>query len=288
MEKINIKCRTWYKGVFPSPIKLEIPGWAGIENSHSSGDQPQPWHCPPFVDGSTYGLELLYPFETECWIKNVDGKIIFEGDFDKEIKECKDTDLPKTIKLPPFSCFAPGYFGMTSALDIKVPDGYILRTEPHPAFYTDSTGTFPCCLPGHIQTSWWPKFFFVVFKNPPVGGKVVFKKNRPYGQVLVLPRKVSYSIEKMDDQESNERNAMTFSIDHNSAKIEKKAWTDNKGNGFSDRYRQLSGYCSKYGCGEVKKMLLSLLPAPKITQVNKQEHPRTEHKKCPIFRIKKK
>lgn len=63
MTKIDVLWRTRHKGLPPRPIKLQIPGWAGHDLNHGDGATPQPWHCPPFVDGSTYGLELLYPFD---------------------------------------------------------------------------------------------------------------------------------------------------------------------------------------------------------------------------------
>lgn len=256
--------------MFPSPIKLEIPGWAGSENKHTDGDKPQPWHCPPFVEGSTYGLELIYPFDTECHVKNINGQIVFEGDFSEEQK------LVPATKLPPFLSFAPGHFGMTSALDIKVPEQYVLRTEPHPSFFTDQTGTFPCCITGHIQTYWWPKFFFVVFKNPPVGGEVIFKKNTPYGQIIVVPKKPNYVVEAMTKEETAERSIMDYAIDNNISKIAKNSWRDHKGNPFSDKYKQLSSLFTKEGYEGVKSFLTSLYSK------------RIERKKCPLFIRKKK
>ena len=53
---------------------------------------------------------------------------------------------PQGVHLPPFACFADGHFGMTSCLDIQVPDGYVLRMESHPRFYTDTTNTVPCVV----------------------------------------------------------------------------------------------------------------------------------------------
>ena len=66
MTAIDVRWRTNHKGIPPRPIKLEIPGWSGRDLRHDDGATPQPWHCPPFVDGSTYGLELVYPFDAEC------------------------------------------------------------------------------------------------------------------------------------------------------------------------------------------------------------------------------
>src|SRR6185436_6341020 len=61
---IYLKYRTWFKGTPPRQIKLEVPGWSGDKN----WDVGQAWHCKPYNDGSTYGLELLYPFDTECTV----------------------------------------------------------------------------------------------------------------------------------------------------------------------------------------------------------------------------
>lgn len=265
--------------MFPTPIKLEIPGWSGVENEHKDGDAPQPWHCPPFVDASTYGLELKYPFETECHVKNINGKLVFEGDFSEENK------LIPEVSLPPFLSFADNHFGMTSALDIKVPEDHVLRTEPHPAFYTDTTGTFPCCVPGHIQTYWWPKIFFVVFKSPRVGCEVVFKKNMPYGQVLVVPKKVLYEIDPMSEHEAFEREKMNFLVENNIKSIAKNSWIDIRGNNFSDKYKQLSSVFAKKGYQGVKDYIFSFMS--KLISPSDSQRKQTPYKKCPIFRMKK-
>ncbi|MFZ8477729.1 hypothetical protein ACO1MN_15820, partial [Staphylococcus aureus] len=82
--------------------------------------------------------------------------------------------------------------------------------EPHPRYYTDDTGTVPLCVPGHIQGEWWSKIFFVVFKAPSPGQKHVFKKGEPYGQILVLPKKMTYSVTKMTEQEAADRNSLDY------------------------------------------------------------------------------
>ena len=40
MKTTSLKYRTWYKGVPPKPIKLEIPGWAGDSMGHDDGESP--------------------------------------------------------------------------------------------------------------------------------------------------------------------------------------------------------------------------------------------------------
>lgn len=251
METLEIKYRTWYKGVPPRPIKLQIPGWGGEANQHTNGDKPQPWHCVPFVEGNTYGLELCYPFDSECRVTLEAGKPIFSGDFSKE-----QVDLPN-LTLPPFSSFSPGHFGMTSALDIKVPEGYVLRTETHPRFYTDETGTVPCCLPGHLQTEWWPRIFFVVFKNPYPGQTIIFRKGEPYGQILIVPKKIIYDIKQMTDAEISERTSNETKIDQYAKQICKNDWHDHKCQNFDDKYKVLSRTFAKGGQIAIDKLMQS-------------------------------
>lgn len=256
MEKLEIKYRTWFKGIPPKPIKLEIPGWAGQPNKHTNGDRPQPWHCPPFVEGSTYGLELCYPFDTECHVKMNGDKIVFEGNFVQENKSCPE------VTLPPFMAFAPGHFGMTSSLDIRVPNDYVLRLEPHPRFYTDTTHTVPCCLAGHIQTNWWPRVFFVVFKNPMPGQTLIFRKGEAYGQVLVVPKRISYDIQEMTEEEKNQRVKVDTNLEKNKKHYVKNDWKDHLGHNFSDKYKQLSIIANKDGPEAVEKFLEQFMEVP--------------------------
>ena len=256
-EPIRVKYRTHYQGIPPKPIKLQIPGWAGYDHSPMEAGKIQPWHCPPFVEGNTYGLELLYPFDTECHISVVNGEIKFEGDFSEEEKKVARFNIP----LPPFKSFAPGYFGMTSCLDIDVPEGYIMRIEPHPRFYTDETDTVPFLLPGHIQTQWWSRIFFVVFKYPRPGQKYIFRKNEPYAQLLILPKKVSYDIVEMSKAEEQARRIQDHQITTNADKISKSI-KSSSGHDFDHKYRILSTIYAKKGKTGVEEFLNELEKRP--------------------------
>jgi hypothetical protein len=239
MDTIEVRFRTWYKGLPPQPIKLKIPGWAGDSHDHSDGAKPQPWHCPPFVDGSTYGLELLYPFKSECKVVNDGGVVKFEGDFSSEQTE--------GIKWPPFDVFAPGHYGFTSSLDIVGPPGYIIRVEPHPRYYTDTTWTCPCAVPGHIQSEWWSRIFFVVFKSPPPGNYHIFRYKEPYAQILILPKRVSYDICPMDYEETKARNNLDNLINHADKTLADNNWVDHEGHHFNDKYKVLGRVYAKGG-----------------------------------------
>jgi len=246
MHNIKVKYRTYYKAIPPKRIKLDIPGWAGTPDKQVNGNKPQPWHCVPFVEGSTYGLELIYPFESECKVFNENDKLRFEGDFNGENPWGSG---------PPFSNFAPNHYGFTSSLDIQAPDGYVVRLEPHPRFFTDTIGTVPIVVPGHIN-SWWAKIFFIVFKAPRPGEVHIFRKNEPYAQVLIVPQKVNYELSEMNEFEAANRAIIDAKISSYGKLISKNSWQDHQNNTFDDKYKQLAKVFAKEG--EIESYLLNL------------------------------
>lgn len=261
MNDIIVKYRTWYRGQVPRPIKLQIPGWAGQDKDHDNGAIPQPWHCPPFVEGSTYGHELVYPFKNECAVKNINGELIFEGDFSSEDWNLNENG--KTIdgdeskmKSAPMVSFAPSHYGMSSSLDIEPPEGFVLRTEPHPRFYTDTTGTAPCMLAGHLQR-WWSRIFFVVFKAPREGEFHIFRPGEPYGQVLFLPQKNNVKFVEFTQEESFQREGRERRIGEYSHKIATHVWRDHKHLTFDNKYKVLASAYSKGGYESVDNTILN-------------------------------
>ena len=233
MKKLKVEYRTWYKGIAPKQTKLQIPGWAGEDNNHKNGAKAQPWHCQPFVSAATYGLELVYPFDTEARISvEEDDKLKIEGDFSQEEFECG-------IKLPPFLSFSEGHYGFTTSLDISTDNDHVVRIEPHPRYYTDNSGDVPLAIVGHIEP-WWSRIFFVVFKKPFKGQTHVFRKGDPYAQILIVPKKVSYNIQEMSEDTKKIRELREMKISKLAPKIAKNSWRTNNGSQFDDKYKILS------------------------------------------------
>lgn len=253
MTRIPVLWRTKHKGLPPRPIKLQIPGWSGHDQNHGDGAIPQPWHCPPFVEGSTYGLELVYPFDAECRVSIADGGLHIERDFTAE--------MHPSMQGPPFQQFAPDHYGFTSSLDLSVPDDMVVRVEPHPRFFTDATGTCPCAVPGHIHTAFWPLIFFVVFKAPWPGQTHRFRKGEPFAQILVLPRKLEYDIRPMTEEEAAARERTSGLIDECGDEIARHAWTDDRGHSFTDRYKVLQSTFLKRGHAGIKDVLTDAIKA---------------------------
>lgn len=268
-NSIQLKFRTWFKGVPPQPIKIQVPGWAG-ERNYTTG---QPWHCKPFVDGSTYGLELIYPFDTECIVTTKNDELIFDGDFTAE------RDLIGQQWERPFSSFAPHHFGFTSSLDLLTPDGYGTMILPHPRYYTDRTNTVPLAVGGFIESDFWPRVFFVVFKSPHEGQSYIFRKGEPYAQILILPKSPTYSIEPMTEEEINQRARMEGVLSDHAALVATKTWKTEKNESFDNKYKVLSSIAKKKGVDGVNFHLENINEEADGIVRSKQEQARLKFKR---------
>lgn len=235
MQEIEIAYRLLNDQIIPPrPIKLQIPGWGGIDHTHKNGSKPQPWHCIPFVEGNTYGLELIYAYEKEQRVTKKDGKIVFSNELS-------------------FKCFADNHYGYQAGFDIQIPKDYVLRLEPHPKYFVDETT--PCVVPGHLQTEWWTRFFFIVFKAPFEGQTHIFRKGEPYGQILIVPQKINYKIRKQTKKEEKKRANWSALSLKNDQFIGEHSWQADNGIKFNDKYKVLQRIYQKEGEVGLEKIL---------------------------------
>lgn len=244
---INFTYRTWYLGLPPNRIKLQIPGWAGKETENEA----QPYHCKPFNDASTYGFELLYPFKTEVVVRTENNKCIFEGDFEKN-----DENQGAITNNMPFANFAEGHFGFTSSLDICTDEGWGTLLLPHPRYYTDRSGDVPLPVSGLIESDFWARIFFIVFKAPLEGQKYVFRYLEPYAQVIFVPKKVNYNCRRMTASEEVERIKQEGILGNCVPNIATHIWKDNNGSIFDNKYKLLSRLAKTSGVQAVKDCLM--------------------------------
>jgi hypothetical protein len=248
-----LRYRMSAKGIAPRPIRIDVSGWAGIANRMEPGAVPQPWHCNPFVEGSTYGLELLYPMDQDCQVITDDsGTTHIEWDFAREGNGVTGGELV---------VFAPGFYLLNTMLDLRAPAQHVLRTEPHPRFFTDTTGTVPVALIGHLQTEWWPKLFFVAFKSPPPGQRHIFRKGEPYAQLIVVPRRVGYDIQPMTGAEAEQRRQAEAHFVAAAQHIARNRWHDHTGQTFNDKYKVLARAFAKGGHDAVQETVKTAMAA---------------------------
>src|SRR4051812_50009337 len=123
MEKFTVKFAAPDARYVPARrIRLEVPGWGGTpDQKMEDGGEIQPWHCLPFAEGSTYGLELIYPHENECHVINEAGAVRFEWDFYNE--------PPGAVSGGEFLTFspteAPGQYLFNTHMDVQAPPRHV-------------------------------------------------------------------------------------------------------------------------------------------------------------------
>ena len=167
----TVRLRYSESALKPRRTKLEIPGWAGDREPRADGSREQVWHCMPFSEGAQYGIELFYPYANELRVHAKEGRLVLEGDF--------GPDPGTGVQWPPFRNFGDQFYTYQILLDVDPGEGFAIRTEPHPRFYSDQTDTVPIAVPALVR-NWWPMLFFTVFKSPAEGRTHIF---RPGGAV---------------------------------------------------------------------------------------------------------
>jgi hypothetical protein len=228
----DIKFRLVNPGLRPRKTKIEMPGWAGKPAPRSDGSHEYAWHCAPFTEGAQYGIEVFYPYENELHVSNKDGELDFDGDFGP----APDDDL----QWPPFRSFGRDYFTYQLLLDLKVDKDWAVRTEPHPRFYTDTTGTVPIAVPALLRTEWWPMISFIVFKSPAEGQVHIFRPGEPMLQILVLPVSCDINLVPMNEEEGAEREMRGRRIHSSRPTLAADStWTSSTNTIFDGTYRYL-------------------------------------------------
>jgi hypothetical protein len=151
----------------------------------------------PFTEGAQYGIEIFYPYKNELAVSRKNGEVVFEGDFGPKPEN--------GLEWPPFRSFGKDYYTYQLLLDLKVGKDFAVRTEPHPRFYTDTTGTVPIAVPALLRTEWWPMISFIVFKSPQQGQTHIFRPGEPMLQILILPVTAEFKLVPMEKEEAAER-----------------------------------------------------------------------------------
>jgi Tfp pilus assembly protein PilF len=246
-EKLEVRYRLEGKALPPRPVRLSLPGWGGSpEMKKENGSSPQPWHCPPHTEGATHGMELVYQYDTEVKIVNDGGKVQIYRDREQEPDGSPGPNFVLSVPRPP-----QNYLFSTS-IDIQPPPGYVIRTQPHPRFFADFTGTAPVALYGHVHSEWWPKQLFIVFKIPPPGTMHVFRKGDPYVQILLVPDH-DYQIEPMAPEHAQARRKLEADIALSKSLIGRHVWFSAEGMEFNDHYRVLERAYEQGGIDAVEK-----------------------------------
>lgn len=215
---------------FPQQPKLAKPDVKGFVKA-------QPWHCKPWIDAQTLGLELHWPWNFSLVVGNVDGKLTCHREYTRGGVEPKPDDL---------SQFADGHYGVSSYHQLLLPDGYDGLILPHPRSYSDNANNMPDIIPGVLQMDWWPHIFFIVAKIPKPGEKQVWAAGQPFAQVVPYKREET-SIRPMSMAESVEWDKRATWINEFRYQLSTHTWVDDRGGTFNNRYKILPAEIKRLG-----------------------------------------
>lgn len=226
-----VKLRYQERGLQPRRTKLEIPGWAGEREPRANGSHEQVWHCMPFSEGAQYGIELFYPYANELRVVMQQGRLTLDGDF--------GPDPATGVQWPPFRNFGDQFYTYQILLDIDPGEGWAIRTEPHPRFYSDRSDSVPIAVPALVR-NWWPMLFFIVFKSPAEGGTHIFRLGEPFAQVLVIPEEAYFTLAEMTEEERADRELRARRIHAARSTLSADThWTSSTDIAFDGTYRHM-------------------------------------------------
>ena len=232
-----VKYRLINPGLRPRRTRLEIPGWAGKPEPRVDGSHEYAWHCLPFSEAAKAGIELFYPYDTELHVSTRNGTMIFEGSLGStEASEAEE---------PPFRSFGQEFYTYQILIDLKVEEGYAVKTETHPRFYTDTTGTVPIAVPALLR-HWWPMMNFMVFKAPAEGQTHIFRPNEPFMQITIVEAEADYELVAMPEEEAAERELQARRIHASRCTLTADSqWTSSTKTVFDGTYRRILGAARK-------------------------------------------
>jgi hypothetical protein len=233
----TVKFRAYDARLQPRRTRLQVPGWAGLQEPRADGSQEYPWHCVPFSEAARAGLELCYPYEEELRVSTRQGSLVFEIGDGQPLHPGPDA--------PPVRSFGSAYFTFRSSIDLKTDPEWAIKVETHPRFYTDATGTAPIAVPA-ILHAWWPMVNFLVFKSPGEGGTHIFRPGEPFVLITVVPADQPVDSVPMPIEEAAERELMSRRIYASRATLAQGThWVSATNTAFDGTYRLLSGAARK-------------------------------------------
>jgi SAM-dependent methyltransferase len=140
--------------------------------------------------------------------------------------------------------------------------------------YRDASGTVPLVVGGMIESDFWPRVFFIVFKSPLEGQTYIFRKGEPYAQILILPKNVNYNIMPMSNEEAKSRQEQEQILSDFAPDIATKTWKTKKNESFDNKYKVLSKVAKRDGSESVCPYLQSIQSNTNATKVDKQDQAR--------------
>ena len=233
----DVKYRFHDPRVVARRTRVAVPGWGGAPEKRADGSHEHPWHCIPFSEAAAGGIEVLYPDDADLHVTFENGRFSFADAAGACLSEGPEGPEGPAA----FRSFGAEYYTYQSSMDFKVEEGFAVKIETHPRYYTDRTGTVPVAVPALIR-SWWPMVYFVVFKAPMPGQTHVFRRGEPFVQLTIVPADAPISLIEMSLDEAAERELQSERIYASRQKLAADTqWTSSTDTVFDGTYRRLYG-----------------------------------------------
>ncbi|MDE2405323.1 MAG: hypothetical protein KGM17_11715 [Sphingomonadales bacterium] len=217
----------------PRPIRMNVPGWGGDRQPRADGSHEQPWHCMPFSEYAGQGIELCYPYDNPLTVRTIDGRVSLESDWGPPPRDAG--------QWPPFRPFGDDYYSYQLSLDLEVPPGWAVRTEPHPRYFTDATCSTPLAVPAVLRSEWWPMIFFAIFRAPPPGVAHVFRPGEPFMAFTAVPDDAAITLAPMPEDVAAQRELRSRRLAANRDRLaEGTRWISDTNTVFDATYRNLA------------------------------------------------
>ncbi|GAB4580970.1 MAG: hypothetical protein Fur0022_37150 [Anaerolineales bacterium] len=173
----------------PDPARSR-PNITDEDRARAVEDPPQvvPFQCKPWVDGQSIGWTLYYGYITPIGIYGLgEGKIEVENLF----QLVRETNQERVVDQ-----FARGHFGIGTGYRLRTPPGFVSLILP-PAHPPEGLVT----LTGIIETDWYPRQLFLVFRAPEKGVRVSLDYKMEIARVVVIPRMEGQKAEPLSAEE---------------------------------------------------------------------------------------
>ena len=185
-----------------------------------------PFHCKPWLDGQSVGWTLFYGYLTSVTIEVGENCRIQVKNLSRLAQE---TNQPRIIEQ-----FADAHFGLGTGYTLHTPPGFVSLLLP-----ASQAPLGLEALIGVVETDWYPRQLFAVFRVPAPGQTITLDYRVPLLRVVVIPRHEQLEIKPLNEDEQTiltQREAAYVAEEGETA----TRWLDDAGHTFTHLYKQWS------------------------------------------------
>jgi hypothetical protein len=204
------------------PVRPIINGKSMSAGSRKPSARPA--HCKPWLDGYSQGCLLLFPYRVSLQIA-----------FDETMKVICSSQSAIRRFGSIVSSFSDDYFGIATNYRLKTDRNIGIYVSPAPSEYKPTS-----CEPirGLIETWWYPRPIFLVFRKPSPGTILSFEFGQPL--CLLLPT-ICETTEVEEFTESDLKEQLDSEAEYLRISNERgMRWISRNGDSFSRAYKVFS------------------------------------------------